>query len=97
MKRLRDELVELRRLQQAQVPSFLVESLVYGVADQHFLVDEDRFDRTKRILEQIWERLNPHCLMAKEINGIKSLFTGQPWSIDNAKAFVQAGYGRLVS
>ena len=92
MKRLRDELVSLGELRSQQVPSFLVESLVYGVLDAHFLVDEDRYERIKRILEQIWANIsNPlSAFVQKEINGVKPLFIGQSWAIDDAKAFVQA-------
>ena len=94
MKRLRDELVDLGQLRFKQIPSFLVESLVYRVEDIHFLFDEDRYDRAKRILVRIGEQLNNSLSvwMAMEINGIKPLFSGQPWSLDDAKLFVDLAH-----
>ena len=99
MKRLRDELVDLGQLRSKQVPSFLVESLIYGVEDIFFLYDEDRYDRAKRILEHTWEQLNnPLAVwLAMEINGIKPLFSGQPWTVDDAKLFVSRAYARLTA
>lgn len=56
-KTMRDQLVDQSQLKKGQVPSFLVESLVYIVEDHHFLVDEDHHARFKRILERMWGRL----------------------------------------
>jgi hypothetical protein len=100
LKRLRDELVEMRVLGPKQAPSFLIESLVYAVNDIHFLIEEDRFDRTKRILEQIWGLLMNDLwvlLTAMEINDVKPLFSGQSWSVDDAKAFVRVAHARLTA
>ncbi len=99
MKRLRDELVELGTLRPKQVPSFLVESLVYGVDDFYFVYDEDRYDRVKRILQRMWEQLenNLWVLTATEINEVKPLFSSQPWSLDDAKTYVKAAYARLTA
>ena len=99
-KRLRDELVTLRQLQPGQVPSFLIECLVYGVEDSTFLFDEDRYDRLRRVLCRVGEQLlNPFwTATAREINEVKLLFhESQPWSTAGAQAFVTAALRRLES
>ena len=45
-KRLRDELLALGQLSPTQAPSFLIESLIYGVEDFVFLRPGPHFDRT---------------------------------------------------
>ena len=57
-KRLRDELVTLGQLGSGAVPSFLVESLVYGVEDTAFLVAEDHYARMHRVLRRIGEQVS---------------------------------------
>ena len=91
-KRLRDELVGIGNLRPGQVPSFLVESLIYGVEDDVFLHDEDdRYGRMREVLlrleaqsrDPLWQ------VTACEINGIKPLFwPGQPWSVADTQAFI---------
>ena len=99
-KRLRDELVKLGHLTSGQVPSFLVECLVYGVEEGAFVLEEDRYARMRRILGRIdtqvrspdWTRV------AVEINEVKLLFHHtQPWTVDDAQAFVTAALRRLES
>ena len=97
-KRLRDELVTLRQLQPGQLPSFLIECLVYGVVDSTFLFDEDRYDRLRRVLCRVGEQLlNPFwTATARETNEVKLLFhESQPWSTAGAQAFVTAALRRL--
>lgn len=99
-KRLRDELVELRNLTPGQVPSFLVECLVYSVEDRFFLFDEDRYARMRRVLHRMDAQLrDPSWTQAAlEINEVKTLFhSAQPWSILDAQAFVAAALSRLES
>lgn len=101
LKRLRDELVELKAIPKGSVPSFLIECLVYEVEDEHFLVEaDDRYDRLLRIVRRINERLNDQSWVANatEINGIKFLFRSwQPWTVDAAKAFTVAAWNRLMA
>ena len=98
-KRLRDELVAGGQLRAGQVPSFLIECLVYAVEDGYFLFEEDRYGRMWRILYRIGEQLaNPSWTSSvPEINGVKFLFhEAQPWTIDDAVAFVLAALRRLT-
>jgi hypothetical protein len=98
-KRLRDELVREVKLTIGRVPSFLIECLTHAVEDRYFLVDsDDRYGRATRILGRIWELLNNPAWTsaATEINGIKFLFhSAQPWTVDDAKAFVAIGLTQL--
>lgn len=98
LKRLRDELVSLGRLKKGQVPSFLIECLVYLVEDWYFCIEEDRYDRIRRILKRIAELLNdPNRIRsATEINEIKLLFSlDQPWTANDAVSFVFQAWKRL--
>ena len=97
-KRIRDELVTLGYLPPGHTPSFLIESLVYGVEDSVFSVDEDRYDRMRRIFRSIGKQVsNPLWTgRATEINEVKLLFyNSQPWSAADAQAFVTAALRRL--
>jgi hypothetical protein len=98
-KRLRDELVRDNQLRQKQVPSFLIECLTYVVEDGYFIIEaDDRYTRIIRILNRMWELLSNHNWVksATEINEIKFLFhPDQPWSIDDARAFVISAIDRL--
>jgi hypothetical protein len=99
LKRLRDELVESNQLELKQAPSFLIECLTYAVEDEYFLFEsDDRYDRTLRILNRMKECLDNSTWVtnATEINEIKYLFrTTQPWSINDAKIFVQKAILRM--
>lgn len=96
MKSMRDDLVDAGKLKPSQVPSFLIECLVYLVEDEHFRVDEDHYDRFRRILSRQWELLRdraPGTLF--EINDLKQLFgPHQPWTIEDARDFLRAAYER---
>ena len=101
LKRLRDELVEGGAIKAEQVPSFLVECLVYGVEDGYFLVEpDDRYDRLLRVVTRIHEQLNDASWVgtAREINGVKLLFgVHQGWTLDAAKKFSAEAWVRLVA
>lgn len=92
-KRLRNELIEQRRLH-ANVPSFLVECLVYAVEDELFTFEQDdRYDRVRRVAVRMQQLLDlPEWTQsATEINGIKLLFHPlQPWTLGDAKLFARA-------
>jgi hypothetical protein len=99
LKWLRDELVQIGMLKPKQVPSFLVESLVYLVPDSAFVAeDDDRYGRMLRVLGEL-DILLAHAATvqnATEMNGIKYLFhSSQPWTVADARAFVVAAKARL--
>lgn len=99
LKRLRDELVNLGAIGEKQVPSFLIECLAYAVEDSYYLIEnDDRYDRLLRILRRLTELLADQrwTSNATEINGIKYLFhPAQPWTLEDAMAFVLTALARL--
>lgn len=97
LKRLNYELEE-QRLIPRRLPSFLVECLVYTVGDVHFLVDEDRYDRLRRICTCIQASLSDEQVAANlfEVNDLKRLFhPTQAWTLDQARVFINAARARL--
>lgn len=98
-KMMRDQLVDRGTLKKGQIPSFLVESLVYIVEDHHFLVEEEHQPRLKRIMERMWGRLTEgDATTLCEVNDVKKLFGAhQPWDIEDAKTYVAAAHHWLVS
>jgi hypothetical protein len=99
VKRLRTDMVH-RGIIRTKVPSFLVECLVYNIADEHFTVPgDDRYARVKRVLTEIHRKLNggilaPYLMM--EVNGIKHLFCdGQAWTVQEAQNFVRLAIAHL--
>lgn len=100
LKWLRDELVELGRLQKGTTPSFLIESLVYRVPDEDFLKVDSRYERALRILFKLsaWLDDDSWTGSAKEINDLKLLFhSTQPWTVQSAKSFVNLALVRMVN
>lgn len=92
LKSLRDDLVTRGVLEQGQISSFLIESLVYCVEDEHFLVEESRYARLKRILGRLNAQLaNPEwAARALEVNDVKLLFSAnQSWTVAKAQHFVR--------
>ena len=84
----------------ANVPSFLIECLVYNVANEHFTVAGDnRYERIKRVLKEIQKQLNSgvlYSLFLMEVNGIKPLFaSGQAWTLQEARTFVDLTIAHL--
>jgi hypothetical protein len=100
-KRLRDELVDTYQIGPKQAPSFLIECLTYAVEDEYFLVEaDDRYDRALRILSRMDDLLYDANWVRNmtEINGIKYLFRPtQPWTVDDAKAFVRTARLRMTA
>jgi hypothetical protein len=98
VKRLRADMTERGALR-FDVPSFLVECLVYLVEDRYFTVaSDDRYGRVSRVLDRLAEMLeNPLIAYSSyEINGVKSLFGGgQAWTLDTAKAFVSLAISHI--
>jgi hypothetical protein len=98
-KRLRDELVQQGAIQAKQVPSFLVECLVYGVDDKVFLVEsDDRYDRLRRVMSAINAQLHDAawCNSASDITELVKLFgNDRGWTAASARQFAQAALQRL--
>lgn len=92
-KRLRADM-ETRGLLLIDVPSFLVECLVYAVEDEYFLVEsDDAYDRVLRVARRMKALLASEATAARltEVNEIKFLFhVNQPWRRETATAFVSA-------
>jgi hypothetical protein len=101
LKHLRDELVASGALTSNEVPSFLVESLVHGVEDVFFTVEQDdRYDRLLRIAQRMRAQIyDQQCANAAlEINGINPLFlTTVPTRLNNAKKFADLTWQRLIA
>jgi hypothetical protein len=98
VKRLRADTTE-RGILRDNVPSYLVECLVYLVEDGCFTVEsDDRYGRVTRVLNRLAEILaNPLiAYTANEINGIKPLFGGgQAWTLDTSRNFVNLAISHL--
>ncbi len=101
LKRLRDEMLDLKLIGPKQAPSFLIECLVYAVEDWYFTQTgaDERYDRVLQVVERINALLaDPQWVQtATEINHVKFLFRPQqPWTLDGAKGFIQAARTRLL-
>lgn len=101
LKRLRDEMVDLKLIAPKQAPSFLIESLVYAVEDAYFTqtAPDERDDRVVQVVERIEDLLaDPRWTQdATEINSIKFLFRRQqPWNLDGVRGFIRAAHNRLL-
>jgi hypothetical protein len=98
-KRLRDELVQQGAIRAKEVPSFLVESLVYGVEDEAFLVESgDRYDRLQRVMSRINAQLHDAawCNSATDITKLENLFgNDKGWTAASARQFAHAALQRL--
>ncbi len=98
-KRLRDELVQQGAIRAKEVPSFLIECLVFGVEDQAFLVEsDDRYDRLRRVMSRINAQLHDAawCNSATDITELVSLFgNDKPWTASSARQFAHAALQRL--
>jgi hypothetical protein len=98
LKRMRSYLTE-HGLLTVKVPSFLVECLVYLVANEHFLVEtDDRYDRVRRIVRRMQTLLANQLVIPGlvEINGVKLLFhPTQSWTYADAVTFINAVVAQL--
>ncbi|MBY3032436.1 hypothetical protein HF265_25700 [Rhizobium leguminosarum] len=91
VKRMQSDMID-HGIVNERVPSFLVECLLYLVEDHHFVMNEDRYDRVKRILKRSLEIISqpgPILSYYPEINGIKPLFGAQQaWTVEKARWFL---------
>lgn len=91
LKSLRDDLVAKGELALGECPSFFIESLAYRAEDEHYLFDEGRRARLRRVLNRIWAEVSDPTWVAwaQEINDHKMLFgRHQPWTPQSAQTFV---------
>ena len=98
LKALRDELVAAGLVADKEVPSFLIECLVYRVDDSLFWMDGLRAPRLRLILYSLYGLLSDQhwVATAREINNTKLLFgVEQPWSVDSARRFVSLAINYL--
>lgn len=93
LKTLQIEMID-RNFLNKKLPSFLIESLVYNVPDDHFGASSYRSD-VRMILAYLFNNTIPQvdCTGWTEVNGIKILFHfTQPWSKEDAHAFVDTAW-----
>jgi hypothetical protein len=99
LKRLRNEMADLRILAAEPIPSYLVECLAYRVEDVHYLVEsDDHFDRTRRIIYRLKELMaDPAWVsVATEVNDVKRLFgSWQRWKPEQVTVFLNAARAHL--
>ncbi len=97
-KRMRADMSK-RGILKINIPSFLIECMIYQVADEHFLVEsDDRYQRVNRVAAEMVRLLHNGLatLQLTEINGIKPLFGGnQAWSLADAQEFATTAYAHL--
>lgn len=98
VKRLQSDMIDHGVITE-RVPSFLIECLVYLVEDHHFLGNDDRYGRVKRILNRSLEIICqdwPALSSLPEVNGIKPLFgMQQAWTVEKARMFVASAINHL--
>ncbi|WP_311272296.1 MULTISPECIES: hypothetical protein [unclassified Rhizobium] len=98
VKRMQSDMIEHGVITE-RVPSFLVECLIYLVEDHHFVMNEDRYDRVKRVLNRSLEIISQPRLNLNyypEINGIKPLFgVKQAWTVEKAHWFLASAIRHL--
>ena len=95
LKHLKDELVLLS----GDVPSFLIESLVYNCPDAAF-DGEDWYTTVSTVLGWIASQTADDTRAGRlvEANGIKTLFSyDQPWTRDQAYGYATAAVARITS
>lgn len=98
MKSMRDQLVADGKLTDGECPSFFIECLAYRVEDDHYLVEEGRRARLKRVLNRSWAQVSDPawCASAREINEHKLLFGAhQPWTPLAAQTFIALALAEL--
>ncbi len=95
LKSLQVEMIDEKAIR-TRLPSFLIESLVYNVPDEHFGATSYRVD-IQNILAHIFNNTRPaDDTKWFEVNGIKYLFhPTQPWSKEDAHAFVDTAWNYL--
>jgi len=96
LKSLQVEMIDENVLSK-KLPSYLIESLVYNVPDDHFGNSSYTSD-VRNTLAHVFNNtlLASDCTNWTEVNGIKYLFRPtQPWSKEDAHAYVDAAWNYL--
>lgn len=75
------------------VPSYLIECLVWNVPDASFEHAALKAD-VRDAIAHLWNetRVDESCKKWREINELKYLFIGQPWSRGQVNTFLQAAW-----
>jgi hypothetical protein len=79
-----------------QIPSYLLECLVWNVPDDGFGHDKYR-DDVRYVLAHLWNetRTDDTCKDWGEINEFKFLFGGQPWTRIQVHSFLDAAWNYI--
>ncbi len=96
LKSLQVEMIDEKVLTK-KLPSFFIESLIYNVPDDQFGASSYRSD-VWNILAHLFNNTSPtdDCTKWTEVNGVKLLFhPTQPWSKEDAHAFVDSAWNYL--
>ncbi|MBE0614865.1 MAG: nucleotidyltransferase [Burkholderiales bacterium] len=93
LKRLRNEMTEAGQASAKSIPSFLIECLAWNVPKDGFGHDTLTAD-IRYALAHLWNetRSDETCSEWGEINELKYLFRGQPWTREQVNAFLQAAW-----
>ncbi|MDZ4760215.1 MAG: nucleotidyltransferase [Alphaproteobacteria bacterium] len=97
VKRLRGEMVEAGVESAIEMPSFLIQSLIWNAPDPMFSGDSWR-DAVKNVLAHLWERTRSEAKRKgmMEENGIKYLFhEEQRWMPEQATQFLNDAWNRV--
>lgn len=96
MKRLRNHMVDEGIASAKVIPSFLIECLVWNVPNDGFGHDTYTED-VRYTIARLWNetRSDDTCGEWGEINELKYLFRGQPWTREQVNAFLQAAWDRI--
>ena len=75
------------------IPSYLIECLIWNVLDEGFGHDALK-DDVRYALAYLWNetRIDESCKKWGEINELKWLFIGQPWTRRQVNTFLQAAW-----
>ena len=98
LKRIRNELINARQIQEGLVSSFFIECLVYNVPNSYFL--SGQYKQTLRnILVKLFNDMKDEAIANdyKEVSELQWLFRGSTRSPQDAKLFIQScwNYGEF--
>lgn len=94
MKKMRNKMQEDNITSASDVPSFLIESMVWNVPDNGFNSD-DYYDDVKYIVANCFNKTikDEDCKEMCEVNDIKCLFhSSQPWNRAQAHSFFDVAW-----
>lgn len=96
LKRLRNEMVDEGYKAAEPIPSYLIECLVWNVPNEGLGHDTLKAD-VRYAIAHLWNetRTDESCKKWGEINELKYLFIGQPWSRGQVNTFLQAAWNYM--